>query len=89
MSITFSHMEYHSISVDQARYYTYIVTKYLGTATVKTSTHFYMTTLPSDMIFTKDDVYNIDDQVEKLTRELMTVSIGVLLKLLGNGLWMI
>ena len=30
---------------------------------------FYKTTLPSDMIFTKEDVSTSDDQVESLTRE--------------------
>ena len=43
----------HSISVDQARYATYIVAKYLYTATVKVSKKFYKTTFPADMIFTK------------------------------------
>ena len=33
-------MKYHSIYVDQARYATYIVEKYLDTATVKVSTKF-------------------------------------------------
>ena len=61
-------MKDHSISVDQARYATSIVAKYLDTATVKASTKFYNTTLPSDMIFTKDDTSTSDEQVEKLTR---------------------
>ena len=56
----------HSVSVDQARYATYIVANYLDTATVKTSTKFYKTNLPFDMIFTKDDAYNSDEQVENL-----------------------
>ena len=53
MSIIISHMKDHSISVDQARYATSIVAKYLDTATVKVSTKFYNTTLPADMIFTR------------------------------------
>ena len=61
-------MKYHSISVDQARYDTSIVAKYLDTATVKASTKFYNTTLPYDIIFTKADSSISDDQVEKLTR---------------------
>ena len=69
MSIRVYQEKDHSISVDQARYYTSIVAKYLDTATVKVSTEFYKTTLPSDMIFTKEDVYTSDEQVEKLTRE--------------------
>ena len=55
--------------MDQARYATSIVAKYLDTATVKVSTKFYKTTLPDDMIFTKEDVSTSDEQVEKLTRE--------------------
>ena len=55
--------------MDQARYATSIVAKYLDTATVKVSNKFYKTTLPADMIFTKDDVSTSDEQVEKLTRE--------------------
>ena len=62
-------MKYHSISVDQARYATSIVVKYLDTATVKVSTKFYRTALPADMIFTKEDVSTSDEQAEKLTRE--------------------
>ena len=46
-------LKYHSISVDQARYATSIVAKYLDNSTVKVSNKFYKTTLPSDMIFTK------------------------------------
>ena len=52
MSIIISQMKDHSISVDQARYATSIVAKYLDTATVKASTIFYKTTLPYDKIFT-------------------------------------
>ena len=63
-------MKDHSISVDQDRYNTSIVSKYLDTATVKASTKFYKTTLPSDMIFTKYDASTSDKQVDKLTREL-------------------
>ena len=69
MPIRISQMRDHSISVDQARYATFIVAKYLDTATSKVSTKFYKTTLPADMIFTKEDVSTSDEQVEKLTRE--------------------
>ena len=68
-SISISQIKDHYISLDQAIYTTSIVAKYLDTATVNTSTKFYNTTLPSDMIFTKDDISNSDDRVEKLTRE--------------------
>ena len=43
--------------------------KYLDIATFKKSKNIYKTTLPSDMIFAKDDVSTSDDQVEKLSRE--------------------
>ena len=69
MSISISQLKDHSISVDQARYATSIVSKYLDTDTVKVSTKFYKTTLLADMIFTKEDVSTSDEQVEKLTRE--------------------
>ena len=59
-------MDNHSISVDQARYSTSIVDNHLYTAIVKTSKKFYNTTLPNDMIFTKDNSYTSDEQVEKL-----------------------
>ena len=68
MSILISQMKDHSISVDQARYATSTVEKYLDTATVKESTKFYKTSFPTDMIFTKEDVSTSDEQVEKLTR---------------------
>ena len=61
MSIRISRMKDHSISVDQAIYATSIVAKYLDTSTVKASTNFYRTTLPSDMIFAKDDTSTIDE----------------------------
>ena len=48
-------MKDNFISVDQAVYATYIVVKYLDTSTVKASTNFYKTTLPSAIIFAKDD----------------------------------
>ena len=59
-------MKDHSISVDQDIYDTSIVAKYLDNATVKVSTKFYKTTLPDDMIFTKEDVSTSYEKVEKL-----------------------
>ena len=56
-------MEDNSISVDQARYSTSIVDNYLDTTIVKTSTKFYQTTFPSDMIFTNADVSTRYEQV--------------------------
>ena len=61
-------MKDHSISVDQAIYVTSIVTKYLDTYTVKTSTKFYKTTFTYDMKFTKAYASTSDDKIEKLTR---------------------
>ena len=69
MSIIISQIKDHSISVYKARYATYIVAKYLDTATVTTSTRFYKTTFTSDMIFAKANESTSDEQVEKLTRE--------------------
>ena len=57
-------MKDHSISVDQARYATSVVTEYLNTATVKVSTKFYNTTLTANIIFTKEDVSARHEQVE-------------------------
>ena len=68
MSIRTYQLKDHSISVDQARYTTTIVAKYLDTATVKISNKFYKTKLPADMIFTKEDVSTSDEKIEKLTR---------------------
>ena len=62
-------MRYHSISVYQARYATFIVAEYFDTATVKASAKCYKTTLPYDMIFNKADAYTSDEQVDKSTRE--------------------
>ena len=55
-SIRISQLKDHSVSVDQDRYATSIVAKYLDTATVKVSNKFYKIALPSEMIFTKEDV---------------------------------
>ena len=60
MSIRISHMKDHSISVDQARYATSIVAKYLDTSTVEVSKKFYKTTFPTDLIFIKEDAYTSD-----------------------------
>ena len=63
MSIRISQLKDHFISVDQAKYATSIVAKYLDTATVKVSTKFSKTTFPADMIFIKEDVSTSDEQV--------------------------
>ena len=69
ISIIIFQMQEHTISVDQDRYATSIVEKYLDTDTVKTSTKFYKTTLPSGIIFTKADESTSNEQVDKSTRE--------------------
>ena len=56
-----------SISVDKSIYASYIVAKYLDTAIFKTSTKFYKSNFPSDMIFIKDDVFTSDDKIDNLT----------------------
>ena len=91
MSIRISQIKDNSISVDQARYATSIVAKYLDTATVKVSTKFYKTTLKADMIFTKEDVSTSDEQVEKLTSEFnipYRTYIGSLIYLLSTILYL-
>ena len=69
MSIGVSQLKYHSISVDQARFSTSIVAKYLDTATFKVINKFYKKTLPADMIFNKEDLSTSDEKIERLTRE--------------------
>ena len=69
MPIRIYHMKYHSISMNKSRYATSSVAKYLDTDTVKASTKFYKTNLPSDIIFTKSDTSTSDEQVDKLTGE--------------------
>ena len=69
MSIRIYQVKDHSISVDQDRYSTSIVAKYLDTATVNTITKFYKITFPSDMIFTKAYASTSYEQVYNLTRE--------------------
>ena len=59
----------------------------MDTATVKSSTEFYKTTFPSDVIFTKADASTSDEQVEKLTREFSIhyrACIGSLIYLLST-----
>ena len=69
MSIRIYKFKDHSISVDQARYATSIVTKYFDTVIVKVSTKFYKTTFTADMIFTKEDTPTNNEQVDNLTKE--------------------
>ena len=68
MSIRIYQMKDHSISVDQARCVTYIVVKYLDTATFNASKKFYKNIFPAGVIFTKYDTFTSDEQVDKLNR---------------------
>ena len=70
LSNVISQFKDYSISVDQYRYATSVLAKYLYTATVNTRIIFYKTTFPYDMIFTKDDLSTSEEQVENLTRLL-------------------
>ena len=63
MSIIIYQIKDNSISVDQIRYATYIVAKFLDTDTIKTSKKFHNTTFPYDIIFTKDNTSTNDEQV--------------------------
>ena len=69
MHSNISQLKDHSISVDQDRYNTYFVAKYLDTATVKENSKFHKTILHNDMIFTKEYASTIDKQVKLLYRE--------------------
>ena len=62
MSIRISQLKDHYISVDQDRYTTSIVAKYLDTATVKVRKTLYKKTLLADMIFTKGDISTSDEK---------------------------
>ena len=69
MPIRISQLKDHYISVDQARYATSIVAKYLDIATIKENTDFHNTTLPHDIIFIKYYYFSNDEQVLVLSRE--------------------
>ena len=69
MSISISQINDRSISVDQDRYNTSVVSDYVDTATIKENTKFYKTNLPHDMIFNKKYASTSDEQVEVLSRE--------------------
>ena len=87
MSIIIYQIKDHYISLDQDRYATSIVTKYLDNDTVKTNKKCYKTILPSDMIFTKANASTSDEQVENLTREFninYSACIGSLIYLLSS-----
>ena len=68
MSIRISQLNNYSISVDQYRYATAVVSKYLDTATIKENSKFHKTTFPHYMIFAKEDTSTSYEQVEVLFR---------------------
>ena len=53
MPIWISPLKYYSISVDQSRYATYVVSKYIDTSTVQENSKLHNTTLPHDTTLTK------------------------------------
>ena len=63
ISIRISKLKDNSISLDQARYATSVVEKYLDTATIKENSRFHKTNLPHDIILTKEDASTSDKQV--------------------------
>ena len=69
MSIMISQLRDYYISVDQAIYATSFVKKYLENDTIKEVSKFHNTTLPHDMIFTKECASTSYDQVKVLYRE--------------------
>ena len=68
ISIMISQLKDHYISLDQARYDTSVVKNYIDTAIIKENSKFHKTTLPHDMILTKEDDYTSDKQLEVLSR---------------------
>ena len=55
--------------MDEDRYVTCVVEKYLASARIKYNSKFHKTTLPHDMICNKEDDYTSDKQVEVLSIE--------------------
>ena len=90
MSIRIYQMKGRSIFVDQARYATFIVAKYLDTATVNASTKFYNTTFPPDMILTKYDtststryIFEFNTSLPSHRHRILSVVVKILLILNG------
>ena len=66
MYIRISKLKYYYISVNQDRYATSVVAKYLDNSRIKESSKFHKTTLYHDTIFTKEDASTSDKNVEVL-----------------------
>ena len=69
MSIRVSKFRNYYISVDKVAYDKSDVEKYLDTVTIKENSKSRKTTLPHDMLFTKEDAYTNDNQVNVLSRD--------------------
>ena len=69
MSIAISQLKEHYISVDQYRYATSVIAKYLDTSKIEENKNFHKTTLPHDMLFNIEYASTSDEQVEMLSRE--------------------
>ena len=63
ISISISQLKYHSIPLDKAIYATSVVVNHLDTDTIKENSKFLNTTLPYDIIFTKEDYSTSDEHV--------------------------
>ena len=61
MSISISQLKDHSISVDQDRYFTDAVLKYLDNATRKEIPKYHKTKFPQYMVLAKEDAYTSDE----------------------------
>ena len=55
--------------MDQTRYDTFVVIKYIETATTKENSDFHKTTLPNDILITKEYASTTDKKVDMLYRE--------------------
>ena len=69
ISVDISQLKDRSIPMDQARYATSVVEKYLDTDTIKWNSKFHNTTLPHDIIFSKEHASVSDVQVQVLSIE--------------------
>ena len=82
MYIRISKLKDHYISVDQARYDTFIAENYLDTSTIKEDSKIHKTTLPYDIIFTKEYYSTSDEQVYVLPIEYIIHYIACVVSLI-------
>ena len=69
LSIRISQVKNNSISVDEARYSTSVVAKYLDTTTIKENSEFHKTTLTHDIKLIKEYLSIIDEKLGVLSIE--------------------